>query len=157
MMKRALSLVLAAALVLVGVPGGAQGFGPDTIWGVAPAGASSAANAVLQDSTGLTVTTVPVVDGKFAFRNVVPGQYSVVLQSAAGQELARSLPVTILSGAEAEAVFGATRVAAVVPPPAGGGLSTTGWILIGAAAVGIGTAIVILANDDEPDVASPSR
>jgi hypothetical protein len=54
-------------------------------------------------------------------------------------------------------VFGATRAAAVVPPPAGGGLGTTGWILIGAAAVGIGTAIVVLANDDEPGVASPSR
>ena len=156
-MKKALSLILAAALVLVGVPGSAQVFGPDTIWGVVPTGATSAANAVLQDSTGLTVTTVPVVDGRFAFRNVVPGQYSVVLQSATGQELARSLPVVVLSGAEVEALFGTDRVAAVVPPPAGGGLGTTGWILIGAAAVGIGSAIVILANDDEPGVASPSR
>ena len=156
-MKKAISLVLAAALALVSVPVGAQGFGPDTVWGTAPAGASSAANAALLDTTGKTLATAPVVDGKFAFRNVAAGQYTVLLLTATGQEIARSLPVVILSGAEVEALFGTDRVAAVVPPAAGGGLGTTAWILIGAAAIGITTAIVIATNDDEPDVASPSR
>ena len=104
-MKKALSLILVAGLVLVGVPVGAQGFGPNTVWGVAPAGAASAANAVLLDATGKTLATVPVVDGKFAFRDVAAGQYTVLLQTATGQELARSLPVTIASGAEVEALF----------------------------------------------------
>ena len=158
-MKKALSLVLAAALALASVPAGAQGFGPNTVWGTAPAGAESAANAVLLDATGRVVATVPVVDGKFAFREVAAGQYNVVLQTATGQEIARSLTVNIAAGAEAEALFGATRAVAAVPP-AGGGLGTTGLLLIGAAAVGITTAIVILANDDDDEddgLASPSR
>jgi hypothetical protein len=157
-MKKALSLVLAAGLALAGVPVGAQGFGPNTVWGVAPGGASSAVNALLLDATGKTLATVPVVDGKFAFRDVGAGQYTVLLQNAAGQELARSLPVTIASGAEAQALFSADRAvaAAAVPAAAGGGIGTTGWILIGAAAVGITTAIVIATNDDE-GVASESR
>jgi hypothetical protein len=155
-MKKALSLVLAAALALVSVPVGAQGFGPNTIWGVAPAGASSAGNAVLLDATGKTIATVPVIDGKFAFREVAAGEYTVLLQTATGHELARSLPVSLASGAETEALFGASRAVAAVPVAAGGGLSTTGWILIGAAAVGITTAVVIIANDDD-GVASPSR
>ena len=44
-MKKALSLILAAGLALVGVPVGAQGFGPNTVWGVAPPSASTAVNA----------------------------------------------------------------------------------------------------------------
>jgi hypothetical protein len=156
-MKKALSLILAAGLALAGVPVGAQGFGPNTVWGVAPGGASSAVNALLLDTTGKTLATVPVVDGKFAFRDVGAGQYTVLLQNAAGQELARSLPVTIASGAEAQALFSTDRVAAAAPAAAGGGIGTTGWILIGAAAVGITTAIVIATNNEETNVASPTR
>jgi hypothetical protein len=155
----------AAGLVLAGVPAGAEVFGPNTIWGVAPQGAASAANAVLLDAAGKTVTMVPVVDGKFAFRDLPAGQYVVALQTATGQELARSLAVDLGSGGEAEALFGRDTVAAAVPPgstvPAaaaakGGGLGTTAWILIGAAAVGITTAVLIVTNDDE-GVVSPSR
>jgi hypothetical protein len=159
-MKKALSLILAAGLVLVGVPGGAAMFGPNTVWGVVPEGAEAAVNAVLLDSTGRPVTMLPVVDGRFAFRDLPPGQYTVALQLATGQELARSLPVDLASGSEMEVVFSTQTVpAAVVPPPAstGGGIGTTGWILIGAAAVGITTAIVIATNGNETNVASPSR
>jgi len=165
-MKKAMSLILAAGLVLAGVPpAGAEVFGPNTIWGNAPLSASTATNAVLLDATGRTATMVPVVDGKFAFRDLPAGRYFVALQTATGQELARSFPVDLPSGSEMEALFGRDTVAAAVPPgstapvapaAAGGGLSTTGWILIGAAAVGITTAVVILANDDD-GVASPSR
>jgi hypothetical protein len=154
-MKKALSLILVAGLALAGVPVGAQGFGPNSIWGVAPASASWSVKALLVDATGTTLATVPVVDGKFAFHEVGAGQYTVLLQDAAGQELARSQPVTIASGNVSEALFGADRVA---PAAVAGGIGTTGWILIGAAAVGITTAIVIAADsDDDTNVASPTR
>jgi hypothetical protein len=164
-MKKALSLILAAGLVLVGVPGGAAIFGPNTVWGNVPLSASAATNAILLDSTGKSGGMVPVIDGKFAFRDVPAGQYVVALQTGTGQELARSLPVDLGSGAETEALFSRDNGAAAVPPgstaPAaaaatGGGLGTTGWIIIGAAAVGITTAVIIASNNDT-NVASPSR
>jgi hypothetical protein len=154
-MRRALSLILIAGLALAGLPALAQDFGPNTIWGEVPAGvAGNAANAVLQDTGGRVVATVPVIDGKFAFRDVVPGQYVVVLQDGAGQVLATSQGISFASGATVKALFDAVRVPAAAV--AGGGLGTTGWILIGAAAVGITTAIVLLTNDDQ-GTASPSR
>jgi hypothetical protein len=169
-MKKALSVIVAAGLVLAGVPTvGAEAFGPNTVWGSAPVSASAATNAVLLDTAGKPVTMVPVLAGKFAFRDLPPGQYLVTLQTATGQELARSLAVELGSGGEVEALFGRDTVAAAVPPgsaapaaaattAAGGGLGTTGWILIGAAAVGITTAIVIATNNNnDNNVASPSR
>jgi len=164
-MKKALSLILAVGLVLAGVPPvGAQVFGPNTVWGNTPLSASAAANAVLLDTSGKIVTMVPVVDGKFAFRDLPAGQYLVVLQTATGQELTRSLAVTLDSGGEVEALFGRDNLAAAVPPgstapaaAAGGGLGTTGWILVGAAAVGITTAIIVATNNNDEKVASPSR
>ena len=154
-MRRALSLILIAGLSLAGLPALAQDFGPNTIWGEVPASVSgNAANAVLQDASGRVVASVPVVDGKFAFRDVIPGQYVVVVQDGAGNTLATSLGVSFASGATAKAIFEATKAAAAVV--AGGGIGTTGWILIGAAAVGITTAIVIATDDDEGN-ASPSQ
>jgi hypothetical protein len=163
-MKKALSLILSVGLVLVGVPGGAEMFGPNTVWGAAPQGASSATNAVLLDATGKTLTMAPVVDGRFAFRDLPAGQYVVALRTATGQELARSLAVDLRSGGEVEALFGRDTVGAAVPPgstaPAtvttGGGLGTTAWILIGAAAVGITTVVVVATNNDT-NMASGSR
>ena len=155
-MRRALSLILIAGLTLAGLPALAQDFGPNTIWGEVPAEvAGNAANAVLQDTTGRIVATVPVVGGKFAFRDVVPGQYVVVVQDGAGKALATSQGISFASGATTKALFDATRIPAAVVA-GGGGLGTTGWILIGAAAVGITTAIVI-ATDDDQGVASPSN
>ena len=82
----------------------------------------------------------------------------VALQTGTGQELARSLSVPIGSGAEVEALFGPDRAAAAVARPRPrAGLGTTAWILIGAAAVGITTAVVIANDDDNDNVASPSR
>lgn len=154
-MKKALSLILAAGLALVGVPVGAQGYGPNTVWGVAPASASTAVNALLLDATSKSLATVPVVGGRFAFRDVAAGQYTVALQSATGQELARSMLVVIASGAEAEALFSSEVAAAAVV--AAGGIGTTAWILMGAAAVGITTAIVVATNNNDNNVASPIR
>jgi hypothetical protein len=156
-MRRALSLILMAGLALAGLPAGAQDFGPNTIWGEVPAGVSgNAANAVLQDGGGRVIASVPVIDGKFAFRDVIPGQYFVVVQDGAGKPLATSQGISFASGATTKAIFDATRVPAAAVTGGGGGLGTTGWILIGAAAVGITTAIVIATNDDEGS-ASPSR
>lgn len=156
-MRRALSLILIAGLALAGLPALAQDFGPNTIWGEVPSGVSgNAANAVLQDASGRVVATVPVIDGKFAFRDVAPGEYVVVLQDGAGKALATSQGVSFASGATAKAIFDATRLPAAAVAPGGGGIGTTGLILIGAAAVGIATAVVIATDDDE-GTASPSR
>ena len=158
-MKKLLTLALALSVALAGVPAQAEVFGPNTIWGTVPAGASAAANAVLFDTVGNRVMMVPIVEGRFAFRDLPPGQYVVALQTGAGQELARSLTVALGSGLEAEAVFATNPTPAAVPPPApaaGGGISTTAWILIGAAAAGITTAIVLATDDDEKS-ASPIR
>jgi hypothetical protein len=155
-MKKALNLILIAGLAMAGLPAGAQELAPNTIWGEVPQSvASNAARAVLQDTSGRVAATVPVIDGKFAFPDVVPGQYVVVVQDAAGNALATSHGISFTITDITKAIFDATRVpaAAVV---GGGGLSTTAWILIGAAAVGITTAIVIATNDDE-GTASPSR
>ena len=154
-MRRALSLILIAGLALAGLPALAQDFGPNTIWGEVPQGVvENAANATLQDAGGRVVATVPVIDGKFAFLNVPPGEYVVVVQDGAAKLLATSRGISLASGATVKVLVDAVRVPAAAV--AGGGLGTTGWILIGAAAVGITTAIVLLTNDDQ-GAASPSR
>ncbi len=162
MMKQAMSLILAAGLALAGLPAGAEVFGPNSVWGTVPQGVSEAANAVLLDNAGKILVMVPIVDGKFAFRDLGPGQYVVALQSGSGRELARSYSVDLTSGSEQEAIFSRDRVPAAVLPSAaappvttGGGISKTAWILMGAAAVGITTAVVIATTND--NVASPSR
>ena len=96
MMKKAISLLLAVGLALSAVPVGAQAYGPNTVWGAVPEGAEGAVNAVLLDSSGKTITMVPVVDGKFAFRDVAPGDYTVGLYTASGQQIDRSLPAAAL-------------------------------------------------------------
>jgi len=156
-MRRALNLILVAGLALAGLPALAQDFGPNTIWGEVPAGvAANAANAVLQDTAGRVVATVPVTGGKFTFLKVAPGEYVVVVQDGAAKLLATSHGISFASGATSKALFDATRVPAAAVTGGGGGLGTTGKILIGAAVVGITTAIVIATGDDE-GTASPSR
>jgi hypothetical protein len=156
MMKKALALLLAVGFALATMPVAAQDFGPNTIWGEVPAGVTNAANAVLQDTGARVIATSPVVGGKFAFRNVAPGQYVVVVQDGAARLLATSLEISQASGAVNRAVFGSQAPVAAVVTSGGGGLGTTGWVLIGAAAAGIATAVVIVSDDDE-GVASGSR
>jgi hypothetical protein len=155
MMKKALALLLAVGFAFAAMPVAAQDFGPNTIWGEVPQGVTSAANAVLQDGSGRVIATAPVVGGKFAFRDVAPGQYVVVVQDGAGRALATSEGISQASGAVNRAIFSAGRVPAAVVT-SGGGLSTTAWVLIGAAAAGITTAVIIATNDDE-GAASASR
>ena len=155
MVKKAISLFLAAGLALAGVPAGAQEHSPNSLWGTVPQGVEGAANAVLLDSSGKTLSMVPIADGKFEFRDVAPGDYTVGLYTLSGQQIARACPLTLASGSALQAVFtcGLPPVAAATT---GGGLSTTAWVLIGAAAAGITTAVVIATNNDE-GVASPIR
>lgn len=156
MWRRALSAILALALSLASLPAGAQEFGPNTVWGEVPADAvANAANAVLQDAGGRPVLTVPIVEGRFAFRDVPPGDYVVLVQDGAGQTLARSQTASLASGAVAKALFASTRPAVAV---VGGekGLGATGWIILGAAAVGITTAVVVASRGNQ-GAASPSR
>jgi len=162
-MKKAVGLFLAAGLALGGVPVGAQEL-PDSIKGSVPAGIEGVANAVLLDASDKTISMVPVTEGKFTFRNVAAGEYYVGLYSASGQRIARSCSVTLASGAAREASFdcpvpaapAAATPTAATTTAARGGIGRTGWILIGAAAVGITTAVVIATNQDE-GVASAIR
>ena len=155
MMKKAISLLLAVGLALSAVPAGAQTYGSNTVWGAVPQGQEGVVNAVLLDGSGKTLSMVPVVDGKFAFRDLAPGDYTVGLYTAGGVQVVRACPLALASGSVLEAAF--TCAPPVAPVAAtGGGISTTAWILMGAAAVGITAAIVIATNDDE-GVASPVR
>jgi hypothetical protein len=163
-MKKAFSFVVAVGLALAGIPVGAQDL-PNSIKGSVPAGIEGVANAVLQDASGKNLSMVPVTDGKFTFRNVAAGEYYVGLFSVSGQRIARSCSLTLAIGAAKETSFDCPVPVAAVPPPtaaatttavAHSGIGRTGWIVIGAAAVGITTAVVIATNNDE-GVASPVR
>jgi len=165
MMKKATSLFLALGLALAGLPvGAAQGL-PDSISGKVPAGIEGVANAVLQDASGKNLSMVPVTDGKFTFRNIAPGEYYVALFGLGGQRIARSCSVALAVGTQRETSFDCPTPAAAPPAApaaapaataAKGGIGRTGWILIGAGAVGVTTAIVIATNNDE-GAASPIR
>jgi hypothetical protein len=155
MMRRAVTWILIAGLALAGAPlAAAQQYAPDTLWGEAPSWASSAANAVLLDASYNVVATVPVVGGQFAFENVVPGQYWVVLNDATGVEVARSRTAQMSLGAVVKALFDENPVAAAAV--GGGGFGTTAWILTGIGLAGIGTIIYFATNDDD-GVATPSQ
>ena len=155
MMKKAISLLVAVGLAFSAVPVGAQTYGPNTVWGTVPEGAKDTANAVLLDSSGKTIATVPVIDGKFAFRDVAPGDYTVGLYTAAGLQVTKACPLQLASGSVLEAAFTCAPLAAAVVPAAGG-ISTTAWILMGAAAAGV-TAAIVIASDEDENVASPIR
>jgi hypothetical protein len=163
-MMKAFSLFLATGLALAGLPVGAQDL-PNSIKGSVPAGIEGVANAVLQDTSGKNLSMVPVTEGKFTFRNVAAGEYYVGLFSSSGQRIARSCSVTLATGATRETSFdcpapAAAPVSSTTTPAAttaaAHGMGRTGWIVVGAAAVGITTAVVIATNKDE-GVASGSR
>jgi len=157
MLRKALSGVLASALCLVSLPVGAQDVAPNTIWGEVPSGAAAnAANAVLQDAGGRVISTVPIVDGKFAFRDLTAGDYVVLIQDGAGKTLAQSQLTNLATGAVARALFAATTRVPAAVAGGGGGLGTTGWVILGAAAVGITTAVIVATNGNQ-GTASPSR
>jgi hypothetical protein len=170
-LKKILSLALVAALALVTVPAPAQtavagqsgltvNYGPSTVWGIVPDGLKPyATTALLKDASGAVVQTKPVVDGLFEFTGVGPGYYVVVLQNNAGAALATSETVDYSAVDRAiQAFFPSDKVPAAYVPPPSGTLSTTGWIVVGAAAVGITAAIIAVSDDGEskPPI-SPSR
>jgi len=156
-LHKSLAVILSMGLALAGAPLIALDYAPNTIWGEAPGSVrASSAFAVLQDTAGNLVGTVPVTGGTFSFESVPPGDYTVALQDAARFEIARSLVATMSTGGVTRAIFASDKVAGYVPPSTSGGIGTTGWILIGAGAVGITTAIILLTNNDEGN-ASPSE
>jgi hypothetical protein len=155
-MKKAISVVLAAGLVCSAAPVGAQTYGPNSIWGAVPQGQEGIANAVLLDPAGKTLSMVPVVEGRFAFRDLTPGDYTVGLYTTAGQQVIRACPLQLASGATLQADFSCAPPVAAAPAAKSGGISTTAWILMGAAAAGITAAIVIASGEDEGQ-ASPVR
>jgi hypothetical protein len=166
MIRKAACVFVAAGLALVGIPAGAQDL-PDSITGAVPAGLEGVASAVLLDASGKTVSMTPVTEGRFTFRNVAPGDYTIGLYSASGQRIARSCQLSLAGGTHRETSFDCPTPAAAPPPaatpatpataaPGGGGFGTTAWILVGAGAVGITTAVVIATDEDEGP-ASPIR
>ena len=145
--RKTTALILIAVLALMGAPLSAQTYSPNTVWGDVPAGATSASHAVLLDASGNPVATVPVAGGKFVFKDVPPGQYVVMLTDAASAELARSHAAQMAADGVVKALF--DEYVAPIVATSGGGIGTTGWVLIGAGAAGIVTAIVIASGDDE--------
>jgi hypothetical protein len=146
MIKKAFSLFVAVGLALGGVTVGAQT--PNSISGTVPQGAKNAANAILMDSAGNNLSMMPIAEGRFGFRDLAPGKYVVALFTASGQQIERSCPLDLTSGSALQTSWDCQPVA--------GFISTTGWILMGAAAAGITTAVVIATDDDEGP-ASPIR
>jgi hypothetical protein len=155
MMKKAISLFLAVGLAFSAVPAGAQAYGPNTVWGAVPQGQEGVVNAVLLGPSGKILSMVPVVDGKFAFRDLGPGDYTVALYTSGGVQVVRACPVQLASGGTLEAVFTCAPAAAAPVAPKGG-ISTTAWVLMGAAAAGI-TAAIVIASDEDEGQASPAR
>jgi len=147
--------MLVAGVALAGVPLTAQQHAPDTLWGEVPSWAASASNAVLLDASLNVVATVPVVGGRFAFENVRPGQYWVVLNAAAGVDLARSHAAQMTLSSVVRAIFDEIAPAAAAAAAGGGGFGTTQWILTGIGVAGIAT-IIYFATRDDDGVASPS-
>ena len=148
-MRKAFSWLLVAALALSTVPATAQTFPPNTIWGQVPQGLSgNVSSVVLLDLNGNVVATVPVVDGRFEFRDVVPGNYTVQLKDATGGVLATSPTVNLTGGGVVKVIFTGNAIVGAVPPA--GGHSTALIVAGGAIAIGIGTAIVINNSKNNP-------
>jgi hypothetical protein len=156
-LKKALSLILVAAIAVLSVPASAQtSYAPKTIWGQVPESLKPhVTTAVLQDASGNVLATVPAVGGSFTFPDVSPGTYTVVLHNSAGASMATSLPVVLPVAGVEQAIFPSDKLPAALLP-AKGGITTAGWIAIGAAAVGITTAIVVVSDNDDGN-ASPSQ
>ena len=154
--RKILVCILAAGLALAGTPSLAQDHASNTVWGEVPAWVELAAHAVLTDASGYVAAEVPVTEGRFAFPDVRPGLYYVVLLDAARATLARSHPAQMTADAVVRAVFGDDPAAAALLTSSDGGIGTTGWVLMGIGAAGLVTALVLTGKDDE-GAASPSR
>lgn len=163
MLRKALSLVLIAAIDLAAVPVFAQpvapGFAPSTIWGEVPANLKvHATTAILLDAAGNPVASMPIVDGKFAFPSVAPGTYKVAVNNSAGATLATSEPVAFRADAVAQAFFRNDNPAGAAAATQGHHIGTAGWIAMGAVACGIAGGIIYHHNHHHDDGnASPSR
>jgi hypothetical protein len=105
MVKKAVGLLVVGGLALAGVPAVAQGFGPNTVWGIVPQGEKDVVRAVLLDDSGRALARVAVTDGRFVFRDLAPGGYTVGLHAASGRQVARTCPLQLLRGSEMEALF----------------------------------------------------
>jgi len=150
-LKKALSLILVAAIAVLSVPASAQtSYAPKTIWGQVPESLKPhVTTAVLQDASGNVLTTVPIVAGSFTFPDVAPGTYTVVLNNSTGVGLATSLPVVLPAAGVEQAIFPSDKPPGAIVSSHARGITTAGWIAIGAAAAGITTAIVAVSKNDK--------
>jgi CelD/BcsL family acetyltransferase involved in cellulose biosynthesis len=128
-----------------------------TLWGVVPEMVRSAAAQVVNEKVGgERVGTLPApADGRFVFANLAAGDYVVRLVDSSGQTVAQSRVAQVQPATATQAQFPNDQMAPppVVPP----GNNSKALVILGAAAIaGISTAIVLASNDD-PRPASPSR
>jgi hypothetical protein len=142
--KKSISLSLVAALAVLGVPAFAQQVhAPNTIWGQVPdAFGSRATAAALEDASGAHEALAPIADRRFVFRDVAPGQHTVVLRDGAGSPLGRSEVVGLRDGGVEEASFPAYKTPAAAAPGASHGVTTAGWITLCALGAGFTTQMV---------------
>jgi len=154
MMKKAISLLLAAGLALSAVPVGAQAYGPNTVWGTVPEVRKTRPRrppgSLRQDHRDRAVDRRQVRIPQRHPRRLHRGPLHR-RRSAGHQGLPPGARERLRAGGRLHVCprGGSGR-------PAGGGISTTAWILMGAAAAGVTTAIVIASGEDE-NVASPIR
>jgi len=126
-----------------------------TLWGVVPEMVRSAATQVVNEKVGgERVGTLPAPsDGRFVFANLAAGDYVVRLVDSTGQTVAQSRVAQVQPATATQAQFDDQ----MAPPPVVPTGSSTALVILGAAAIaGISTALVLASNDD-PRPASPSR
>jgi hypothetical protein len=162
-MKRIVASALVAMMALGGAPLALAQETVNTgiVTGQIPAvvlTSASGGTVLLEDTAGNVAAQLLVsADGSFSFGNVVPGSYIVKVRDAMGNVVAQSLPVEMPVPSTVYVIFGSDRPIAGVPPSTGGGSSSLAyWILGGALAAGIVTAVVIATKNDEGP-ASPSN
>jgi hypothetical protein len=155
--RKASSALLIAAFLLAGLPASGQTFAPNTIWGQVPQGlAGNVASVELVDAAGNVVATAPLINGRFEFPNVTPGDYTVRLVDASNGTIVTSPRVTLVSGDVVKVQFTGDKVAGAAAP-GGGGPSKTMIVAGGAAVIGVGTAIVLYNRHHGNNPASPKR
>lgn len=160
MLKKTVSLLLVAALALLSVPVSAQtaeSYAPRTVWGHVPESLRPhASTAALQDASASELAKVPIVGDRFVFPNVPAGSYTALLHNKDGVPIASSEAISLPHDGVAEARFSSDKVPGAVASSKAHGITTGGWIAIGAAACGI-TGGIVYHHHHHHGNASPSR
>jgi hypothetical protein len=137
--------------------------GATSLFGTVPTTVRVGSSQVVSEKVGgERVGTIPTpTDGKFTFANLAAGDYVVRVLDASGSTVIQSEVARVQPDTAVEVHFDESQTPGL--PPLGGsavghsGISRTAVILSGALIAGVTTAVVLVANGDEPRPASPSR